>query len=451
VPVSEVEYARAKDDTHVAYQVLDPTAQSDANVDIVMVSGGLFPMEVFEDDPGFERLLEGLRSLGRVVVFDRRGLGLSDPIVDWERPILDQWADDLAAVVETSDSRDGVVFSWDGHGVATRFAARRPGWLRILALFQPVVISDDRWDDWVTNRSGLLRENVSGRQDDFLERIAPSRASDASFRDWYLRAGRSAASPTTAGRIWESVMSSPPGDQALGLVETPTLVLHRKDDTYVPSAAVHLAASQINGATVVELDGADHFPFLGDVDAVVAEIASFVMGERRLPPPRRLLAALMFTDLVSSTERASSLGDTAWKSVLDRHDKTVRETVGRCGGTFVKTTGDGVLALLPSATSAVRAAERIREQLSADGLGVRIGVHVGDVDRRGDDVSGISVHIAARVMAAADSGQIVVTATVVAALTGESTALEALGTHELKGVPGAWELFRLSGNSRDEG
>ena len=448
--MSEVEYARAKDDTHIAYRVLDPTARSDTNLDIVMVSGGLFPMEVFEDDPGFERLLEGLRSLGRVVVFDRRGLGLSDPIVDWERPILDQWADDLAAVVQSSDSRDAVVFSWDGHGVATRFAAKHPGWLRILALFQPEAISDDGWEEWVTNRSGLLRENVAGRQEDFLEQIAPSRASDASFRDWYLRAGRSAASPTTAGKIWDSVMSSPPGDQALDLVETPTLVLHRKDDTYVPSGAVHLAASQINGATVVELDGADHFPFLGDVDAVVAEIASFVVGERRLPPPQRLLVALIFTDLVSSTERASSLGDTAWKSVLDRHDKTVRQTIGRCGGTFVKTTGDGVLALLPSATAAVRAGERIREQLSADGLGVRIGIHVGDVDRRGDDVSGISVHIAARVMAAADSGQIVVTAAVVAALTGQVTTLETLGTHELKGVPGAWELFRLSGNSSDE-
>jgi class 3 adenylate cyclase len=449
--VSEVKYARAQNGTHIAYRVLNSEAQPDTSIDIVMVSGGLFPMELFEDDPGFGRLLEGLRSLGRVVVFDRRGLGLSDPIVDWEQPILDQWADDLAAVVEASDSQGGVVFSWDGHGVATRFAARHSTLLRTLVLFQPLAISDDRWDEWATNRSGLLRENVGGRQDNFLEQIAPSRASDATFRDWYLRAGRSAASPTTAGRIWESVLSSRPGDQALGQVETPTLVLHRKGDAYVPSGAVHLAASLINGATVVELDGADHFPFLGDVDAVVAEIASFVVGERRLPPPQRLLAALMFTDLVASTQRAASLGDTTWKSVLDRHDKTVRETVGRCGGTVVKTTGDGVLALLPSATAAVRAGRRIRDQLTADGLGVRIGIHVGDVDHRGDDISGIGVHIAARVMAAADSGQIVLTASVAAALTGQGAALETLGTYQLKGVPGMWELFRLSGNGRDEG
>jgi class 3 adenylate cyclase/pimeloyl-ACP methyl ester carboxylesterase len=443
--VSDVEYARAKDGTHVAYRVLNAEAQSEGSSDIVMVSGGLFPMELFEDDPGFVRLLEGLRSLGRVVVFDRRGLGLSDPIVDWERPILDQWADDLAAVVEASDSQGGVVFSWDGHGVATRFAARLSSWLRILVLFQPLAISDDRWDEWATNRSGLLRKNVGGGQDNFLEQIAPSRASDASFRDWYLRAGRAGASPTTAGRIWESVLSSPPGDQPLGQIETPTLVLHRKGDAYVPPEAVVLAASQINGATVVELDGADHFPFLGDVDAVVAEIASFVVGERRLPPPQRLLAALLFTDLVASTERATSLGDTAWKSVLDRHDKTLRATVGRCGGTVVKTTGDGVLALLPSATAAVRAGERIRDDLAVQGLAVRIGIHVGDIDRRGDDVSGIGVHVASRVLGLASPGEVLVSRTVTDLVAGSGIEFADRGEYQLKGVAGSWQLFAVAG------
>jgi len=443
--VSEVEYARAKDGTHVAYRVLDAEARSEGRSDIVMVSGGLIPMELFEDDPGFLRLLEGLRSLGRVVVFDRRGLGLSDPIVDWERPVLDQWADDLAAVVEASDSQDGVVFSWDGHGVATRFAARLSSWLRILVLFQPLAISDDRWDEWSANRSGLLRENVGGGHADFLERIAPSRARDASFRDWYLRAGRAGASPTTAGRIWESVLSSRPGDQALSQVETPTLVLHRKGDRYVPSGAVGLAASQINGATVVELDGDDHFPFLGDVDAVVAEIASFVVGERRLPPPQRLLAAVLFTDLVASTERARFLGDSGWKSVLDRHDKTVRETVGRCGGTVVKTTGDGVLALLPSATAAVRAGERIRDDLAVQGLAVRIGIHVGDIDRRGDDVSGIGVHIAARVLGLASPGEVLVSRTVTDLVVGSGIEFADRGEYQLKGVAGSWQLFAVTG------
>lgn len=443
--VSDVEYARAGDGTHVAYRVLGADVGGDARSDMVMASGGLIPMQVFEDDPGCVRLLEGLRSLGRVVVFDRRGLGQSDPIVEWDHPILDQWADDLSAVIEASGVTDPVVFAWDGRGVATRFAATHAARLRALVLYQPVTMPDDGWDDWVTNELGVLRDNLGGGgQNEFLERIAPSRASDASFRDWYARAGRLGASPASAARIWESVFRSRPADQLLEQVETPTLVLYRRDDAYTPGEAALLVASQISGATVVALDGADHFPFLGDVDAVVAEIAHFVVGERRLPPPQRLLAALMFTDLVASTEHAALLGDTRWKSVLDRHDAVVRAAVGSSGGTVVKTTGDGVLALLPSAGAAVRAAERTRDELATDGLAVRVGIHIGDIDRRGDDISGIGVHIAARAMAQADPGQIVVTASVPTAVTGQNTTFETLGARTLKGVPGEWELFQLA-------
>jgi class 3 adenylate cyclase/pimeloyl-ACP methyl ester carboxylesterase len=445
----EVEYAQSEDGAHIAYRVFDADVQGGVGHDIVMVSGGLIPMEVFEDDLGFVRLLEGLRSLGRVVVFDRRGLGVSDPIVDWERPVLDQWADDLCAVVDASGAHDATIFAWDGYGVATRFAARHPDRLRWLVLHHPSMVPDDRWDDWVANRHALIRQNVDGVADDFLTQIAPSRALDASFRDWYARAGRAGASPTTATRIWNSVFDSRPSAQLLDYVKTATLVLHRRDNAYTPTAAVQLAAAHIHAATVVELDGADHFPFLGDIDAVVAEIANFVVGERRLPPPQRIIAALMFTDLVASTERATALGDTRWKSVLDRHDRTVRAAVGGCGGTVIKTTGDGVLALLPSAGAAIRAAQRVRDALATDKLAVRIGIHVGDIDRRGDDISGVGVHIAARAMTSANADEIVVTASVSASVTGQATTFETLGAHELKGVPGTWELFRLANNQTD--
>ncbi len=442
MPVSHVEYARAEDGTHVAYRVLAADASCDPGTDIVMVSGGLVPMAVFEDDPGFARLLEGLRSLGRVVVFDRRGIGLSDPIVDWERPTLEQWADDLAAVVEASGAREPAVFAWDSYGVATRFAARHPDRLRFLVLHEPLALPDDEWDLWITER--LASEDPGGRKGSLLEQIAPSRASDASFLDWYTRAGQAGASPTTAARIWASVFSSRVGDQLLGHVETPTLLLHRPDSAFIPAEAAREAASWISRARVVELDGVDHWPFVGDVDAVIAEIADFVVGERRLPAPQRLLSAVLFTDLVASTERAASLGDERWKSVLDRHDTVVRAAVGGCGGTVVKTTGDGVLAMLPSAGAAVRAAQRIRDALAADGLGVRIGIHVGDIDRRGDDVSGLGVVVAARAMAIADVGQIVVTASIPAAVIGQAALFEPAGTYELKGIPGTWELFQLA-------
>jgi class 3 adenylate cyclase/pimeloyl-ACP methyl ester carboxylesterase len=444
--VSESEYAQSQDGAHVAYRVFDADVQGGVGKDIVMVSGGLIPMEVFEDDLGFVRLLEGLRALGRVVVFDRRGLGVSDPIIDWKRPVLEQWADDLSAVVDASGVQDPTIFAWDGYGIATRFAARHPDRLRWLVLLHPSMFPDDRWDHWVANRRAMVRQNVEGIADDFLAQIAPSRASDASFRDWYARAGRAGASPTTATRIWESVFNSRPREQLLDHVHTATLVLYRRDNVYTPTESFRLAAAQIPGATVVELDGADHFPFLGDVDAVVAEIAHFVVGERRLPPPQRILAALMFTDLVASTERAAALGDSDWKSLLDRHDRTVRAAIGGCGGTVIKTTGDGVLALLPSAAAAIRAAQRVRDALAIDNLAVRIGIHVGDIDRRGNDISGVGVHIAARAMTSAEPGEIVVTASVSVSVTGQATTFETLGAHELKGVPGTWELFRLANN-----
>ena len=441
--MSNVEYARAEDGTYVAYRVLDAETPG-GDVDLVIVSGGLFPMELFEDYRGFVRLLDGLSSFGRVVVFDRRGIGLSDPIIDWERPILDQWTDDLAAVVDASGAKDAAVVAWDGYGIGTRFAARHPDLLRLLVLHHPTSIPDERWDDWAAQRLASMRRNVEGVETSLLDQVAPSHSADGEFLDWYARAGRAGASPTTAARIWESVLGARPDEQLLERIQTPTLVLHRRESVYAPADSVRRAASQISGATIVELDGADFFPFLGDVDAVVAEIADFVVGERRLPPPERIVTALIFTDLVASTERAASLGDARWKSVLDRHDRTVRAAVGSCCGTVVKTTGDGVLALLPSVGAAVQAAERVRHDLTVDGLEVRIGIHVGDVDRRGDDISGLGVHVAARIMALAKPGEVLASASVPPAITSKTAAFEALGAHELKGVPGEWELFRLA-------
>ncbi len=439
----DVLYARTADGIHVAYRVLDADPSAKPARDVVMVSGGLIPLELFEEEPGFTRLLDGLRSLGRVIVFDRRGVGVSDPIADWERTIVDQWTDDLAAVVDASGASDIVLVAWDGFGVGSRYAATHPERVSALVLYEPTIVADDDWESWSAFRIERGTANMRG-EEDILALIAPSRIADPTFRDWYARAGRSGASPSTAPRIWESAMRAHPRDSLHEEIETPTLVLHRRDDQYTNDNMLTLAAEWMPHATLVELEGRDHFPFVGDVDAVVAEIAEFVIGERRLPPPQRLLSAVMFTDLVGSTERASSLGDEDWKSVLDRHDAAVRNLVGRSGGSVIKTTGDGVLALLPSAGVCLRVAAAVRRDLGAAGLDVRIGVHVGDVDRRGDDVSGLTVNIASRVMAKGGAGEIVVTAAVVAAVAGQAVAFEPLGAHDLKGVPGVWELFRVT-------
>lgn len=441
--MADVLYARADDGTHVAYRVLDADPTVEVARDIVMVSGGLIPMELFEEEPGFTRMLDGLCSLGRVVVFDRRGLGLSDPIPGWERTVVDQWVDDLAAVVDASGARDIVLVAWDGFGVSSRYSATHPERLSALVLYEPMIVADDAWASWSARAMQLSKANMSGEAD-ILTVVAPSRMADRTFRDWYARAGRVGASPSTAPRIWESVMSAHPRDALLERVVTPTLVLHRRDNLFVPDDVLTLAGERMPHATLVELQGRDHFPFAGDVDALVAEIAAFVVGERRIPPPQRLLSAVLFTDLVGSTERAASLGDEDWKAVLDRHDAAVRVIVGRCGGSVIKTTGDGVLALLPSAGDSLRVAVAVRRDLAAEGLDVRIGAHVGDIDRRGDDVSGLAVNIASRVMSKAGAAEIVVTSSVVAAVAGQALAFESIGAHDLKGVPGKWELFRVA-------
>ena len=446
--MAEVQYARAADGTHIAYEVLDAALHTADGHDIVMISGGTFPMEFYEGHPGFARMLEGLRAIGRVVVFDRRGIGLSDPPSSFEQPILDQWTEDLRAVVDTSGVTDPIVFAWDGFGVGSRFAARYPECVSMLVLHHPIV--GDAENDWFVARWELIRRNVRGETDgeDLLRAVAPSEVNNPTFREWYLRAGRSGASPASAARMWESVFTSTGDDQLLDEVEAPTLVLYRAQQMTSPIEAVDNAIARLRRVTAVELEGADLFPFLGDVDTMISEIAHFVVGERRIPPPQRVLAAVLFTDLVGSTARAASLGDAQWKALLDRHDTAIRAAVEHCGGTVVKGTGDGVVALLPSATSALQVADRIRRDLALETLDARFGIHVGDVDRRGDDISGLAVNIAARVMAKAGTSEIYVTDSVIAATGGLGPQYEPRGSYELKGVPGEWTLSRYEPISR---
>ena len=239
------------------------------------------------------------------------------------------------------------------------------------------MVPDERWDEWLGERLALLSRNLAGEHDDLLTQIAPSRAGDPSFRDWYARAGRQGASPATARRIWESVLQSTAADQLLDHVTVPTLVCTAVTTCMRRPAARSARPRGFRVPQIVELEGADQFVFAGDVDALVAEIAEFVLGERRLPPP-------------------------------------------------------------------LSVAGRVRFDLAAAGLAIYVGIHIGDVDRRGDDISGLAVTMAARAMAIAEPGEVVVTASVVTATLGQSAQFESVGVHQLKGVPGDWELFRLA-------
>lgn len=441
--MGNIQYAVTEDGAHIAYRILDRDPDQATERDIVLVNAGFIPLEVMDEESGLVRMLDGLRALGRVIVFDRRAIGGSDHITDWDRPVVEQWTDDVRAVLTSVASDECVLFAWDGFGVGTRFAAQGHEKLGQLVLFQPRGGNEEQEREWADARVKQLEATLGKNDEDILMQVAPSRAGDPAFRDWYERAGRVGASPATAGRVWTSVFGSVGGDQQLKEIRVPTLVLKRPGNTLLPPGVVDWVASQIPDAKLVELEGADLWPFVGDVDGVIAEIAEFMIGERRVPAPDRTLAAVLFTDLVDSTQRAATLGDATWKRLLDRHDSAIRDAVARCGGTVVKTTGDGVLATFPAAGVAVRAATRLRDELARDELQVRVGIHVGDVDRRGDDVSGLAVNIAARVMAKAPNGEIAMTASVTGAMAGESMRFESIGEHDLKGVPGPWELYRL--------
>jgi class 3 adenylate cyclase len=427
--VGEVEYARSGDD-HVAYRV----EGAPGRVDVVMVSGALFPLEMLAEDRTASRFTAGLAALGRLVVFDKRGIGLSDPITDWTRSVQEQWAEDLLSVIDASGLVDPVVVSWDSYGVARSAAASRPSAFSSMVLINPAETTDDYVQE-LRQRAGGLLPNRS------IEELAfPSRIGDDGFTSWLSQSGRSGASPTAAARIWEHLLSVTTSLTPDGIA-TPTLVLHNRD-CWQSEAQVRAVSDHLPNATMVQVAGRDIYPIAGDVDLLTVEIAEFITGASIELAPQRSLAAVLFTDLVDSTERAADAGDAHWRDLLDAHDRAVQRRVRHHGGRVVKYTGDGVLALFPSASGALDAARSIINDLLEEGLPVRVGVHVGDVEVRGDDVSGLAVNVAARVMGRAGAGEVLVSDAVCQATLGTEQRFEDAGTTELKGLRGEWRLFR---------
>jgi len=430
--MSEVRYARAGE-THVAYRVHGEPG----GVDVVMVSGAMFPFEMLAEDRITSRFTDGLAALGRLVVFDKRGVGLSDPITDWSRSLQAQWADDLLAVVDAAGLERPVVVSWDLHGVARFAAAARPGALSSMVLINPAETTKD-YVRYLVELSGQFLPNRS------IEALSfPSRIDDEGFTAWLSQAGRAGASPSTAARIWEHVLSYGSSLTPAGIT-TPTLVLHNRDCRQSESE-VRSVADRLDNATFVQVGGRDIYPIAGDVDLLTAEIAEFVTGAPTELAPDRCIAAVLFTDLVDSTQHAAEAGDAHWRDLLDLHDRAVQRCVRHHGGRVVKYTGDGVLALIPSAAGALATARSIIERLGEQGLSVRVGIHVGDVDVRGDDVSGLAVNVAARVMALAKAGDTLASDAARQATLGTDQRFEEVGTTPLKGLPGEWRLFRWLG------
>ncbi len=396
-------------------------------------------------------LFERLSSFATCVSYDHRGMGLSDPVSLADLPTLEGWTDDLHAVV-TAAGLEGVVLC--GHGtagsVAMLYAATRPERTRALILvnsFAAMARSDD-YDAGTTpeeqERIIAWVEHVWGSGRNLRATMPDVHVDDAQLRE-LARIERQSMPPAAVAPMLRQVYATDVR-AVLPAITAPTLVLHTVENRTVPIEHGRYLARHISNARLVELPGADLQVFLGSaVGAVVIdEIEEFLTGTRVAADRTRMLTTLLFTDVVGSTVRVAAVGDRAWRAVLDRLDEAVRRQLGRFSGHEERLTGDGILATFDGPARAIRCGIAVREAARQIGLDVRVGIHTGEVERRGTELAGIAVHLAARVCDAAQPGEVLVSRTVVDLVAGSGTTFDDRGEHELKGIPAAWRLFAVT-------
>jgi pimeloyl-ACP methyl ester carboxylesterase len=435
-------YARSGD-VHIAYQVV-----GDGPLDLIYAPPWIGNMELFWEEPSYTRFLKRLASFSRLILFDKRGTGSSDRAVSI--PIIEQQIDDLTAVMDSVGSeRAALLGASEGGSLCTLFAATHPE--RTSALILCGAVATTRWSPetpWAPTRETFeswietVRREWGGPL--ALDLFAPSVAHDKRFREWWARLLRLAASPAAAVallRMLDEIDVRP----VLPTIRVPTLVLHCTGDRVVNVENGRYLGRHIPNARYVELPGEDHFPYLGDTDAIVAEIEEFLTGARRAPEADRVLATVLFTDIVGSTTHAAELGDQRWRDLLECYQALVRRELARFRGREVKALGDGFLATFDGPARAIRCACAIRDGVRPLGIEIRAGLHTGECELMGDDVGGIAVHIGARVAASADPGAVLVSGTVKDLVTGSGLGFVDRGAHSLQGVPGESRLFAVEG------
>jgi pimeloyl-ACP methyl ester carboxylesterase len=415
--------------------------------DLVCAPGFISHLEVAREEPSVAHFSDRLATFRRVIFFDKRGTGLSDPVP--HAPTLEENVDDLRAVMDAAGSEQADVFGIsEGGAMATLFAATHPERTRALVLYgaySRMLWASDYSCGVSAEDLARLLEMVDARWGDGvgLGAWAPSRGGDVRLRAWWARLQRAAASPGMARSLLALYPDIDIRD-VLGTISVPTLVLHRCGDRMINVEMGRYLADRIPGAKLVELDGADHFYFTGDADAILDEIEEFLTGLRRGPEPDRVLATVLFTDLVGSTEHAVELGDTQWRYLLESHHAQVRRQLERFRGREVKTMGDGFLATFDGPARGIQCAQAIVDESRGLGLETRAGLHTGECELMNDDVGGIAVHIAARVAALAGAGEVLVSSTVKDLVAGSGLAFADRGAHVLKGVPDEWRLFAVA-------
>jgi class 3 adenylate cyclase len=438
----ETKYAWLGDD-RIAYQVL-----GQGPPDLVMNRGGYGHLDMVWEDPGFTLFLRSLASFSRPILFDRRGTGGSDPLPHDPLPPWESYAEELVAVLDAVGSeRAAILAEMDGGPLALFFAGTRPDRTSALILANTAArfVAADDYPFGIPAEVGeaiLAQFDQGWGTDALLAGLLPSRAGDERFRRWFAKTQRAMASPKAAQPLLRTMLAVDVRT-VLPLVQAPTLVLHRRDLQLLPIENARYLVEHIRDAKLVELPGADAPLIWEEPQLALDLIEEFLVGVRRAAEPTRVLATVLFTDIVDSTKLASRLGDRRWRELLNTHDEVARELVEEFNGRIVHTTGDGILATFDGPGRGIGCAAALRDQLVGIGLHIRAGLHTGEVELRGDDVGGIAVHIAARVMAAAGSGEIFTSRTVRDLIVGSDVSLEDRGTRPLKGVGGTWELFAM--------
>jgi class 3 adenylate cyclase len=413
----------------------------------VLIPAWFSNVEAMWDLRPLARFVQRLATFSRVVVFDRRGTGLSDPVSGSGQPFFERSTDDLVAVLDAAGSERAALIGCDGGGpIALLAAGTYPARVTGLALVNtfarlaqspdyPAGVPNSVLDGWLANTT----TQWNGDPGFYLN--APSVRGDPEMTTQFIRFLRLAASPGV-GYATRRVLHAVDVRDVLESIHAPTIVLHRHGDRMIRVDHARFLAAHIPGARLVELPGDDHLFYLGDAEAVLVEIEEFLTGVRHVDAARAL-ATVLFTDIVRSTELAATMGDRQWRALLDEHDRAVAQLVLAFQGTLIKTTGDGVLASFDGPGRAVRCAVAIRDAVRGLGLDVRSGLHTGEVERRTDDITGMAVVIGRRVCDIAGAGEIVVSRTVTDLVVGSGLEFADRGSHALKGVPGDWRLFTV--------
>lgn len=427
----------------IAYQVL-----GHGDLDLVFAFDWASNVELIWQHPSVERFLRRLASFARLAVFDVRGMGLSDPVVD--PPPLEDWMDDVRAVMDAVDSERAAIV---GHGyggqLGALFAASHPERTQALVLinsFARLARAHDYHAGMPDSVQRTVLEQIlagwgSGLA---LATLAPDLAGDDQAIRWWASLERAAGSPRRAARKQQIVLETDVR-HVLSAIAVPTLVVHSVGNPYVIPDHGRYLAEHIPGARYLELPGTGHWPWSSsDALPSLDAIEEFLTGSRSKLGTERVLATVAFTDIVGSTELAAQLGDRRWRELLETHDSVARRQVEAARGRIVKTTGDGMLATFDGPARAIRTIRGIEESLAAVGLPIRGGLHAGEIEVRDGDIGGIAVHIAARVAALAGPGEVLVSSTVKDLVAGSGLAFEDRGAHVLKGVPGTWQVYAVA-------